>query len=355
MSYMFIFGLSDSKYMTVELKSTLEKKEVTQMSVTMNASIEVGGLISREGLSGGRKLKPGTKLSAMKNAVYFQKKSGDQEMEPASLLRMTEEERKIHREYINSLGPDKGSTSDGTVLYHVNSSVFLGNDYTDTKENTNFIVNEKVMFTSEEMSKTSKVISDELSTLPKQGVSLDYRDYAKMGMVEHAIQSYAKENLNTEQAELVQKTVSDYMERLIANQPEPSYVISGQYYGKRVDDDVVQDLKKYAMEMVGKTYSSSNTGTQDTSMRIASASNAELASAVRAMFSSMEWEDEDMRQSVLGQYANQMLPAYLEFHDNSESLAQKHVQEDMALFGNYYGEVKNIVKAACMVHVDLHV
>ncbi len=62
-----------------------------------------------------------------------------------------------------------------------------------------------------------------------------------------------------------------------------------------------------------------------------------------------------MRQSVLGKYVNQMLPAYLEFHDNSETLAQKHVQEDLAYFDKYYGEVKNIVQAACRGHVDLHI
>ncbi len=325
------------------------------MSVNLNPSIEVGGLISREGLSGGRKLKPGTKLSAANNAVYLKKKSGDQEMEPATLLRPTEEERKIHKEYVNSLEPDKGSPSDGTVLYHVNPSVLLRDDYSEPMEHTNFIVNESVVFSSEEMSKTSKVISNQLSTLPKQGSSLDYRDYAKMGMVEHAIQSFSKENLSEEQAELVQKTVSNYMGRLIANQPEPSHVISGQYYGKREDYEVIRDLKEYALEMVGRSASSSNTGTQDSSMRIASASNMELANAVRTMFRGMDWEDEDMRQSVLGKYVNQMLPAYLEFHDNSETLAQKHVQEDLAYFEKYYGEVKNIVQAACRGHVDLHI
>lgn len=334
------------------------------MSVNMNTNIEVGGLISQEGLNGKNKLKPGTKLSAMKNAVYFQKKSGDGETKQASLLRMTEEERKVHRENIKGLEADQRNMSDATAetaSIRTNASVFRRNVYTETINNTNFVVDNTVAFTGDEMSKTTKVVNEALSSLKIPGSSLDYIDYAQMGIVENTIRSFAKENLNEEQTELVLKTVSDHMGNMISKELEESFVIDDRYYGKRDNGDVVQRMQQYIKDMVAKSDLPEQTKRNFAAKRVGSpvmimsASNMELTDSIRTMFADMDWEDDNVRRSAFEKYSNQILPAYLEVHGGEESAAQRHIQKDIAFFEKYYGELKKTVQAACVAHVDLQI
>lgn len=47
------------------------------------------------------------------------------------------------------------------------------------------------------------------------GSDLDYKDYASMGIASSMVNSYAKDNLTDEQVAVIDKTVQEYLGRLV--------------------------------------------------------------------------------------------------------------------------------------------
>ena len=77
--------------------------------------------------------------------------------------------------------------------------------------------------------------------MKRPGYNLDYSDYAKMGIAEKVSRSYAeKKSERKEQSEVVMKAISEHMNDVIAKEPEASFVVENQYYGKRNNSELHQ-------------------------------------------------------------------------------------------------------------------
>ena len=60
-----------------------------------------------------------------------------------------------------------------------------------------------VTFTAAELSASREVMKNAISMLPTKGSSLDYKDYASMGIASNMVSSYAQKNLTQEQAGVI--------------------------------------------------------------------------------------------------------------------------------------------------------
>ena len=70
-----------------------------------------------------------------------------------------------------------------------------------------------VRFSAEEMKSMREALGDVFTSVKRPGSSIDYSDYAKMGIAENVARSYAEKNLSTEQAEVIMKAVSEHMDQ----------------------------------------------------------------------------------------------------------------------------------------------
>ena len=70
-----------------------------------------------------------------------------------------------------------------------------------------------VRFSAEEMKSMREALGDVFTSVKRPGSSIDYSDYAKMGIAENVARSYAEKNLSTEQTEVIMKAVSEHMDQ----------------------------------------------------------------------------------------------------------------------------------------------
>lgn len=75
-----------------------------------------------------------------------------------------------------------------------------------------------VDFTSDEARKAVDVIHQAVSAMPPAGSVLHYQDYAKMGLAVAMVNQYSKENLNEEQAKVMDKAACDWANYVIEAQ-----------------------------------------------------------------------------------------------------------------------------------------
>lgn len=352
------------------------------MSTNISGNVEVGGLLSHEYLrikNTTRKPLTGTKLSVLKDAVTLQMKSedGTSDAGAVKLLRRTEEKR--HSENMKDTGvekanvpevtmstsytvPAKTKAAQKTVSNHpiyAEATELIENHY----ENSNraFVI-DGVEFSSDEMKAVKEVVSSAVKSVGKRaGSNLDYNDYAKMGIAENQVRAYAAENLTEEQAEVVNRTVSGYMNHMIQEEMELSYVIEDRYYGKRdVGDDIVA-IKQYTKDMVAKSNLPEQTKRvfaakkADAPVMAISASNAELANSIRSTFANASMEDEAEWKSVFQQYQKWMKPAYLEYYAGLSNEVEQRLQRDAKFFEEQFQQIRKTVQVVNVSHVDLQI
>lgn len=77
-----------------------------------------------------------------------------------------------------------------------------------------------VDFTCDETRKAVDVIHQAMSAMPSAGGVLHYQDYAKMGLAVAMVNQYSKENLNEEQAKVMDKAVCDWANYVIEIQTQ---------------------------------------------------------------------------------------------------------------------------------------
>lgn len=335
------------------------------MSTNIKGNMEVGGLLSPGMLHEKNKNRPakGQKLSALKDAVSLQKKSADGGADAGAvkLLRRTEEEQQVHREYMKN----KAQVQTGKIEI-ITKEAGRGELYDSlTKEEAPGNVTYKVdgvLFSAEEMTSMREALGDVFASVKRPGYNLDYSDYAKMGIAENVIRSYAEKNLNEEQTDVIMKVVSEHMDQVIAKEPEASFVVEDQYYGKRNNSELhqkcVQAIKEaaaaadfYSVE-TKKRFAEMSV---DTPAMTISASNTELASSLRNVFANIDFENGDELKTFFKQYQDWMKPAYLEIHGGSEIFAAEHMAEDIALYKKQYKDSTAHVLAASVQHVDIHI
>ena len=248
---------------------------MTRMSVNINGGVELGGLLTIEHLQDKNKNKPvkGQKLSALKDAVKLKKKSADgtSDAREVKLLRRTEEEQQLHSETMKDAGVEKANASEVTMStsftvaaktkatqktvsnhpIYTEATELIENHY--EKSDRAFVI-DGVEFSSDEMKAVKEVVRSALKSVGKRaGSNLDYNDYAKMGIAENQVRAYATENLTEEQAEVVNRTVSSYINHMIQGEMESGYMIEDRYYGKRDTGDHIVAMKQYAKDMVANS------------------------------------------------------------------------------------------------------
>ena len=72
-----------------------------------------------------------------------------------------------------------------------------------------------VSFTNEEMKACKEVVKNAIAALPTKGSDLDYEYYAAMGIASNMVNTYATEHLTEEQAEVVNKSINDYLDSVV--------------------------------------------------------------------------------------------------------------------------------------------
>lgn len=221
-----------------------------------------------------------------------------------------------------------------------------------------------VEFSSTEMAAVKQVVQSAISIVPRG--NLDYRDYASMGIAQNRIYSYGKEHLTKEQADVVNRAVSDYFDKAIEYEPKATETIDGLYYGKRDSGEKIQELREYVRNSIStgnlpayvKQHILSNmgNGSNSTGSLVISASNQELASSIRTRFAMMDWENEDEVQSVFEQYREWMHPAYMEMNGGASKVAaEATLNFDIAKYKNQYEKITDVIKAVSAAHIDLQI
>lgn len=354
------------------------------MSTNISGNVEVGGLLSHEYLrmkNTTRKPLTGQKLSALKNAVTLQKKSedGGSDAGAVKLLRRTEEEREIQRERPEDTDVKNDNTSVVAMttpyaaaantkatqemvsnhLIYAEATELIENHYENSDRA--FVI-DGVGFSGDEMKAVKEVVRSAVKSVGKRaGSNLDYNDYAQMGIAENQVRAYATENLTEEQAEVVNRTVSGYMNHMIRKEMEASYVIEDRYYGKRNVGDDIAAIKQYTKDMVAKSNLPEQTKRvfaakkADAPVMAISASNAELANLIRSTFANANMKDEVEWKSVFQQYQKWMKPAYLEYYTGLSNEAEQRLQRDAKLFEEQFRQIRKTVQAVNVSHVDIQI
>ena len=322
------------------------------MSTNISGNMEMGGLLSIESLQDKYRNRPvkGQKLSALKDAVKLQKKSADGSVNAGEvkLLRRTEKERNIDRERLKyNAVPISAEAVELVDDRYGNSDRAFAIDGTT--------------FSSDEIKAVKEVVSSALKSVVKTpGSMLDYIDYAKMGIAENVVRSYAEKNLSEEQTEVVMKAVSEHMDQLIDKESEASFVVEARYYGKQYTGDAWVKLKQYIKDMAADSDLPEQTKRVFAAINVEapgmaiSASNTELASSLRSVFSTLDFGNSDELETFFMQYQNWMKPAYLEVNGFSDAAAE-HIAKDIALYKKQYKDLTAHVLAVSTPHVDIQI
>ena len=246
-------------------------------------------------------------------------------------------------------------------------SVFTSKSYSNAASKD--VVVDRVNFSAEDVEDIRGLLKDVFSNAPKGTSDLGYADYAKMGLAENAVRSYAEKNLTGEQAEVVNRAVSNYFDEVIKKEDElirgtyTTYTIDNLYYGKRYDgtDEIIRKMRQAIRdlaknpnlpEQARQTFA--NTSLDGPGM-ILSASNMELAGNIRSKFSTVNWNDDKERNALLNQYRDWMRPAYFELYAGSSKFTEAKLSEDFDLFSSFFEQANKAVERAAVGHIDFQI
>lgn len=340
------------------------------MSTNISGIMEIGGLLSIEHLQEKNKNKPvkGQKLSALKDAVTLKKKSADgtSDAGEVKLLRRTEEAPQVQRENMINKARVQTANTEMITKEAGREELYASLTKKETPGNADYKV-DGVLFSAEEMTSMREALGDVFASVARPGSTLVYSEYAKMGIAENVVRSYAEKNLSKDQAEVIMKAVSEHMNQVIAGEPEAEIVDENLYYGKRIMDEQYQRLYRMCRQEVKEAAASADFYSEETKKRFAemdvdahsgitlSASNTKLTNALRSGFAKLDFENEDELQTFFKQYQDWMKPAYLEVHGGSGKFAEEHLAEDIALYQKQYKDLTNRMLAASVKHVNLQI
>ncbi len=350
------------------------------MSANINGNVEVGGLLSQEYLhiKNGNKKGPltGLKLSGLKNAVTLKKKSADGSSDAGEvkLLRRVDEEPQVYRESMKTKA--HAQTASVETVAKVAKTATREDLYASlTKrgvaDNTAYEV-DGVRFSAEEMKSMREALGNVFASVRRPGATLDYSDYAKMGIAENVVRSCTEKNLSEEQADVIMKAVSEHMDQVIDGEPETDIVDENLYYGKRITGEEYDRLFRKLYEASKEIFANSDLYSEEKKKRhseyidrclethtsggiLMAASNTELANSLRSGFANLNFEDEDELQTFFKQYQDWMRPAYLEIHGGSTEFTEEHLAEDIALYKKQYKDLVARVLAVSVPHVNLQI
>lgn len=346
------------------------------MSTNINGNVDVGGLLSHELFivkkENNNKPQKGQKLSALENAVTLKKKSEDGASDAGAvkLLRRTEEEQQISRKNMRRAAPIQTRDNEVVTKEATREEFYTSLTKKDASDTATYKV-DGVLFSAEDITSMQEALRDVFSSVKQPGGTLVYSDYAKMGIAENVIRSYAEKNLSEEQTEVIMKAVSEHMNQVIDKEPEAEIVDENLYYGKRITDKEFERAYRMILEASKEFVANSDFYSEEKKKRhteyvdmrldthtyggiLMSASNTKLTNALRSGFANLDFENEEELQTFFKQYQNWMKPAYLEVNGTSKAAAE-HIATDIALYQKQYKDLTSSVLAAGVAHVNLQI
>ena len=345
------------------------------MSTNISGNMEIGGLLSIEHLQEKNKNKPvkGQKLSALKDAVTLKKKSADgtSDAGEVKLLRRTEEAPQVQRENMINKARVQTANTEMITKEAGREELYASLTKKESPGNAAYKV-DGVLFSAEEMTSMREALGDVFASVARPGSTLVYSEYAKMGIAENVVRSYAEKNMSKDQAEVIMKAVSEHMDQVIAGEPEAEIMDENLYYGKRIVDEQYQRAYRMILQASKEFVANSDFYSDEKKKRHAeyvdmklntnthtgitmSASNTKLANSLRSGFATLDFGNEDELQSFFEQYQDWVRPAYLEVHGGSGKFAEEHLAEDIALYQKQYKDLTNRMLAASVKHVNLQI
>lgn len=227
--------------------------------------------------------------------------------------------------------------------------------------NSNTIYNiDGITFTVEELSECREVMKNAVSMLPIKGSSLDYTDYASMGIATNMVSSYAENNLTEEQAGVVNQTMREYLDSMMQAEQEryndEKYFIDdreggwqgaeNQYYNVRriTDREMYDELRELFLRELGPTVGAGWLAHIDDTLArmdngetfshgVRSATNKELTSKIKQMFADVNIYDEDALSKTYTEYRKYMKVLYdavtITNPDNGRNSIAQWLSEDV--------------------------
>ncbi|BCN29595.1 hypothetical protein bsdtb5_08900 [Anaeromicropila herbilytica] len=162
-----------------------------------------------------------------------------------------------------------------------NKSLGISNEIGNLK--TKFSVN-GVDFTIKELMDSKKTMDYATSMIPTTGSGLDYMNFGDMGIAKGKVRTFAEQNLNKEQQDLLNSTISARVEKIINSVPEkvnPNYL----------KDKIIDENNKF--------YSIKNTQ---------AATNTEYARKIMDTFENVDYTDIDSFKKASQEYRRLIKP-----------------------------------------------
>ncbi|MCI9079789.1 MAG: hypothetical protein HFH68_12865 [Lachnospiraceae bacterium] len=212
------------------------------------------------------------------------------------------------------------------------SEIFYNNHLLKTSNDKSYII-DGAEFSSEEVDAVRSVLQNAVSPLLGGKLYYDYKDYAEMGIAENTVAKYAAENLTEKQAEVVNQSLSGYIDNLLSNEEDwldsECYIDETEgigdtgemntYYGVRhytpqwMRDEMNAALAKFNTGRKGinsKEVSDTNSVEGKNGSFIYCASNKELAKSIRSLFSETDIMDSGQLADTFKQYKGMLKAAY---------------------------------------------
>lgn len=216
-------------------------------------------------------------------------------------------------------------------ILNVDSSEIVNNVYSDTGSNTSYNI-DGIKFTNDEMQACKEVVKNAIAELPKKGSSLDYSDYALMGIASNMVSRYANEHLTKDQAEIVNKSMKEYIDSLMQAE-KASQERSGcftdhtegvgstgelnTYYSTRsrlrLSEEQKEDFRRMVAHLPeGTRYRllANLEAAEKNGSVVQSASNEEYAESIRSTFQEADLTDDASVNVALKKYQKLMTPVY---------------------------------------------
>ena len=194
-----------------------------------------------------------------------------------------------------------------------------------------------VTFTAAELSASREVMKNAISMLTTKGSSLDYKDYASMGIASNMVSSYAQKNLTQEQAGVINQFMEEYLDSMVQAEKErysgEKYFIDhtedgdqgarNQYYNVRKIDDrrMYAELREMFLRELGPVVGAGWLARLDDTLAridngevishgVRSATNRNVTSKVKELFAGVDLYDEDALSETYKEYRKLMKAVY---------------------------------------------
>lgn len=208
------------------------------------------------------------------------------------------------------------------------------------------------MFSKEELEQCRMVLKtavDGIGCGIGKGTSIDYKNYAQMGLAVSSVRAYAGENLTEEQAAVVNKAMQEYNEALIHLEKETlteqGYVdsnrgILSEYYGKEAELDEneinwMNQFKEELKQMTGQHFVPTQKGVK---AFIQSATNRKLIGEIMNLFSNVDSTNEVSVNAAIKKYGELIGPARKALGMRPDRIAGA-LQEDTAGFKKQIADI----------------